>query len=455
MCNYDNEIVRIVNETKEKFEMMSDYIWEEPELRFNEYKAAQVQKNFFQKNDFRIIENLAGIDTAFVAEYGTGFPVIAFLGEFDALPEMSQRNDLLDREFVIEGGAGHGCGHHLLGVAAIEAVHTLKKIMQRDQIKGTIRYYGCPAEEGGSGKAFMVREGAFEDVNAAFSWHPGDKSILINKSLANVRVIFNFTGVSSHAAAAPHLGRSALDAVELMNVGTNYLREHIIPEARVHYALTKSGGDAPNIVQAEAESIYAIRAPRITQVNEILDRISKIAKGAALMTETDVEISIVSSYANLIENETLDRILMSKMKAFLPIDYSEAEIEYARGFNALTSNVRYEKPMATEVFNLPPNFIPPMSTDVGDVSWIVPTTVFGAPTFALGTQVHTWLATAQGKSAIAHKGMHYAAMVMAGGALDILKNPQLVPQMEKDLLKAKKGEQYVSIIPQNIEPGSF
>ncbi|MBS7525069.1 amidohydrolase [Fusibacter paucivorans] len=452
---YKNEIKAIMHDKKTEFEKISDMIWDTPELKFKEFNAVSIQKNFFEAHGFLIKENLADIETAFSAEYGSGSPIIAFLGEYDALPKMSQVNDITSKKPVQANGAGHGCGHHLLGTAAMEAAYALKVLMAQYHLKGTVRYYGCPAEEGGSGKAFMVREGVFNDVDAAFSWHPGDATVLINQSLSNARVLFNFKGVSSHAAAAPHLGRSALDAVELMNVGTNYLREHIIPDARIHYAILNAGGDAPNIVPPEAESIYAIRAPKLTQVVEILNRVTNIAKGAALMTETVSSVKVVSAYANLLPNKTLDSILENNINLSLPIKYTTEEIAYAKSFNSLTADSDPENPIKTNLYKFPEHFVPPMSTDVGDVSWLVPTTTLGAPTFARGTQVHNWMAVAQGKSSIAHKGMHFAALVLACSALDILENPDLLKDAHRDLIEARNGDEYKSIIPSDIHPGEF
>lgn len=452
---YKSELKTIIHNNKEKFENISDKIWENPETKYEEFKSSKIQINFLKENGFRIKEGIANIKTAFWAEYGKGFPVVGILGEFDALPNLSQVSDIAEEIPLEEGKPGHGCGHHLLGSASMEAVCSLKVLMEKRGIKGTIRYYGCPAEEGGAGKAFMVREGVFDDVDIAFTWHPGDMPVIMNKSLANTRIIFNFKGISAHAAAAPHLGRSALDAVELMNVGANYLREHIIPEARLHYAILNAGGDAPNVVQAEAKSFYAIRAPKITQLGEIVRRVSDIAKGAALMTETKVDIKVVSAYANLVANEALDKIMVENIKEFLPIEYTKEEIEYAKKFNALTSRPNPDNPMNTQLFVVPDNFIPPVSTDAGDVSWVVPTSILGAPTYAAGTQVHHWSAVAQGKSSIAHKGMHFAALIMASSALDVFNNTEIVEKAKKDLEKAKKGENYISLIPKETKPGDF
>src|SRR5699024_4100684 len=240
---------------------------------------------------FQVERDVGGIETAFIATYGDGSPVIGILGEYDALSGMSQQAGVPTKTPIKEGDNGHGCGHNLLGVGSLGAVLAVKQMIDERQLSGTIRYYGCPAEEGGSGKTYMVRAGLFDDVDIALTWHPGtSNSIMCGQSLANYQVYYKFKGKSSHATISPHLRRSALDAVELMNVGVNYLREHIIPEARVHYAVTHTGGHSPNVVQAEAEVLYLMRAPQVDDVEHIYKRINDIAKGAALMTGTEVDI---------------------------------------------------------------------------------------------------------------------------------------------------------------------
>lgn len=316
----------------------------------------------------------------------------------------------------------------------------------------------------------MVREGCFDDCDVCLAWHPYSVTIGSISSLANVRVYYNFQGISSHAAVSPHLGRSALDAVELMNVGVNYLREHIIPEARIHYAVTNSGGNAPNVVQAKAQVLYSIRAPKNEQVYELLDRVNAVAQGAAMMTGTKVNIQIVSAYADVVQNRTLDQLAFKHINEIYPIKYTDEELEYAKVFHDIGNKEEclmyqemakrlygergeglFKGAMADAVF--PPNPQKMGSTDVGDVSWNVPTTWFSGACFALGTPAHSWLVVAQGKSKIAHGGMTAAATVMARCAIDILKQPQIALQAEMDLKEALDGKVYQSIIPKETKVG--
>ncbi|MDF2936651.1 MAG: aminobenzoyl-glutamate utilization protein [Paenibacillaceae bacterium] len=273
---------------------LSDRIWELAETKFEEFASAELLASRLEQEGFAVEQGIGGLPTAFMASYSNspdGGPVIALLGEYDALPGLSQCDGLTVRQAVERGGNGHGCGHHLLGTGSLAAAVILKAVMEKEGLAGTIRYYGCPAEEGGSGKTFLVREKAFQGVDAALTWHPGyGNAVVSHTSSANYQVRYRFSGISSHAAASPHTGRSALDAVELMNVGANYLREHVGKDVQFHYAVTDTGGFSPNVVQATAEVVYLIRAPDVRQVEEVYTRINDTAKGAALMTGTEVEV---------------------------------------------------------------------------------------------------------------------------------------------------------------------
>ena len=274
-----------------------------------------------------------GIDTAFTASFGSGRPVIGFLGEFDALAGLSQEAGRVEKAALQPGGNGHGCGHNLLGVAAAAAAAAVKEYLEKTGQPGTVIFFGCPGEEGGSGKAFMAREGAFDGLDFAVTWHPSDvNSVRTGSSLANFQVLFQFEGVSAHAAGCPEMGRSALDAVELMNVGSNYLREHIIQEARLHYAVLDTGGYSPNVVQNHAGVLYLIRAPRIGQAKEIYDRVVDVARGAALMTGTQMHYELIKSCANVVPNRVMEQVMYEAMRDVpLPV-YTEAEYENAGAF---------------------------------------------------------------------------------------------------------------------------
>src|ERR671922_304500 len=315
----------LVDAKRADFEQLADRIWEIPEIAYTEYGSAAEHTAMLKRQGFRVRENVADIPTAVMGEAGEGGPVVAILGEYDALPGLSQGAGIAEPREVVAGGHGHGCGHNMLGSAALLAATAVKNYLAAAGIKGRVRYYGCPAEEGGAAKAFMVRAGCFEDVDIAITWHPA----AINRvddamSLANTRLDFTFKGRASHAAAAPHLGRSALDAVELMNVGVNYMREHMPSDARVHYALLDSGGIAPNVVQAHARVRYSIRARDLPGMNELVERVSKIAQGAALMTETKVEMKIISAVSNILPNAPLEQALHRVMEELGPPHFDDA-----------------------------------------------------------------------------------------------------------------------------------
>lgn len=457
---------------------LSDHIWEIPETRFKEKESVKVLTTYLEQIGFQIEMGVGGIDTAFVAKYGTEGPVIGILGEYDALPGLSQKAASPVREPLIDGGNGHGCGHNLLGTAGIGAVVVLKDLIDKGEVVGRIHYFGCPAEEGGSGKTFMVREGVFNHVDVALTWHPNSFTSVFNfSSLANYQVYFEFEGIASHAANSPHLGRSALDAVELMNVGVNYLREHISKDAKVHYAITNSGGMSPNVVQAEAEVLYLIRANTIQEVDDIYKRIVKIAEGAALMTETKVKIKFDKACSNYIPNDTINQIIYKKLQLVGLPTYNEDELQYATKMAETISPAEFssaleeiktmsEKSLAVNGKGRESVFYPEVvpyqqskatmagSTDVADVSWVVPTAQFFATCFVLGTPLHSWQLVSQGKTGLAHKGMIYASKVLALTALELLQNPSLIEQAKKELRDEVK-DTYINPIPKEVVPNMY
>jgi aminobenzoyl-glutamate utilization protein B len=415
---------------------------------------------------FRVTENVAGIPTAVMGEAGEGGPVIAFLGEYDALPGLSQEAGLAEHSPIEAGGHGHGCGHNLLGSAALLAATAMKDWLAETGTPGRVRYYGCPAEEGGAAKAFMVRAGAFADADAAITWHPASFwEVAPPLSLANTRADFVFTGRASHAAAAPHLGRSALDAVELMNVGVNYMREHMPSDARVHYALLDTGGIAPNVVQAHARVRYSIRARDLPGMLELVQRVKKIAEGAALMTETTMEMRIVSAVSNVLGNTPLETTLQGVMEELGAPHFDEADRDFASqiratltdgDINAIWHTIgmkRTDAPLADFTVPLDARRNPAIgSTDVGDVSWVVPTVQAHAPTVAIGTPFHTWQVVAQGKSPAAHKAMVQVAKAMAATGEALLTNPDLLAAAKADLLERGGGPGYTSPLPAEVNP---
>ena len=473
--NESDEIINWLEKNKERFTQISDKIWEFAEPRFEEVKSAKLQIKTLKEEGFTVTQGVADMPTAFIGSFGNEGSVIAILGEYDALSGLSQVPNSLEKKPLEEGNCGHGCGHHLLGVGSLAAAIAVKNLLEKNNLPGIIRYYGCPAEEGGSGKTFMVREGLFDDVDIALCWHPFSMNFMFSIStLANVQAYFRFTGRSAHAAAAPHLGRSALDAMELMNVGTNFLREHIIPEARVHYAITNTGGNAPNVVQATSEVLYLIRAPTILQVNEIYDRVQKVAKGAAMMTGTEVEVVFDKAASNFIPNDVVGSVLYKHFQKIGGPKFTDDERNFgielrksiqdagaeAAMFTKFMQNlnpVLLEKLRKTVLFefvlpNQMPKIVAPGSTDVGDVSWVVPTNQIGTACMVSGTPAHSWQLVTQGKMGIAHKGMIVAAKVLALSAIEFIKNSELITQAKEELKQTLGNTEYLTPIAPEVKP---
>ncbi|AXU97645.1 amidohydrolase [Erwinia persicina] len=460
-----------------RFSALSDAIWDRPETRFTETFAAGLLSTALEQEGFHIERAAGGIDTAFIASYGSGQPVIALLGEYDALAGLSQQAECSTRAPLVADGNGHGCGHNLLGTAALAAACAVKAWLQLNGTPGTIRFYGCPGEEGGSGKTFMVREGLFDDVDAALTWHPEGFSGMFNTAtLANIQAAFHFSGVASHAANAPHLGRSALDAVTLMNTGANFLREHIIPDARLHYAVTNSGGSSPNVVQAEAEVLYLVRAPQLDQLQDIYQRVTDIARGAALMTGTEMSVRFEKACSNYQPNRALEKLMYARLCHFGPPDYSAEEHQFAAGIRQTLSaddlhNARLnaartggsaggEWAAALGDRVLMDSVAPYCaseevlygSTDVGDVSWVAPTAQCFTPCFAFGTPLHSWQLVAQGRTSVAHKGMCLAGKTLAATALALFSETSLLAEARQEFRRQRAEQPYRCPIPAGVIP---
>jgi len=456
-----------VEAKREPFIELADRVWGMPETCYTEVKSVAEHIAELNRQGFRVTENVADIPTAVMGEAGEGGPIIAILGEYDALPGLSQEAGVAEHRPIPGNGNGHGCGHNLLGSAALLAATAVKDWLAANKIAGRVRYYGCPAEEGGAAKAFMVRAGAFDDVDIAITWHPSAFFEVAEAiSLANTRIDFTFHGRASHAAASPHLGRSALDAVELMNVGVNYMREHMPSDARIHYAMIDGGGIAPNVVQAKARVRYSVRAIDLPQMLALLERVKDCARGAALMTQTKVDIEVLSAVSNLLGNEPLEKAMREQFESLGTPDWDDADREFARKIQATLSpediSNSYRrvgvkpKPNAPLHDELVPLDAKPVkmigSTDVGDVSWVVPTVQAHAATYAIGTPGHSWQLTAQGKSPAAHKGMVHVAKVMAATATKAIENPSLIAQAKADLAERTAATPYVCPIPAGVEP---
>lgn len=446
---------------------LSDTVWGMPETLYAEYESCAQHTAVLKAKGFAVTEQVAGIPTAVMGEAGEGGPVIAILGEYDALPGLSQVANIAEPKPLVAGGAGHGCGHNLLGSAALLAACALKDWLAETGTPGRVRYYGCPAEEGGAAKAFMVRDGAFADVDAAITWHPATHTKVDDaRSLANTRLDFTFNGRSSHAAAAPHLGRSALDAVELMNVGVNYMREHMPSSARIHYAYLDAGGTAPNVVQGRAKARYAVRAADLPAMLSLVDRVKKVAEGAALMTETSVEVQVISAVSNLLGNTPLEEALQDVMDGLGGVAFDAADRAYAAEIQATLS----EGDIAASYrrFGLEPREREPLcdyvvprdirgdgmmgSTDVADVSWAVPTVQARVATHAIGTPGHSWQITAQGKAPAAHKGMTYAGAAMGTLVRKLFTDEVLLARARKDHQDRLAKQPYICPIPADLNP---
>ncbi len=463
----DDEIWQRVDERRDAYVGLADRVWGMPELCYNEHRSVAEHLAMLQAEGFRITQNLADIPTAVMGEAGEGGPVIAILGEYDALPGLSQEAGVAEHRPLPGDGYGHGCGHNLLGSASLMAAAAVKDYLAANGLPGRVRYYGCPAEEGGAAKAFMVRAGAFDDVDIAITWHPSSFAGVTDPvSLANTRIDFTFHGRAAHAAAAPHLGRSALDAVELMNVGVNYMREHMPSDARIHYAYLDAGGIAPNVVQSRAKVRYLIRARDLVELNALVLRVRKIADGAALMTECSVSSEVISAVSNLLGNTPLEQAMHSNLERLGPPPFTAEDRAFATQIQATLSEAdilaAYRREgLAPETGKPLCDAIVPLgakgggmngSTDVGDVSWKVPTVQAHGATWAIGTPAHSWQVVAQGKMPLAHTGMVHVAKVMAGTALDALRQPELIARAKADHAARTGGKGYHSPLSPEAKP---
>ena len=436
---------------------LSDAIWDHPETNFEEYFAAREQCALLEKLGFTVEKNIDGMPTAFSGTFGSGKPIIGFMGEYDALSGLSQVAGIGEKKAIEEGQPGHGCGHNLLGVGVIGAACATAKYLQETGKSGTVIYYGCPAEEGGSGKTFMARDGVFNHLDCALYWHPGGAfQVNHDSTLANFAVDYHFTGVSAHAAAAPHRGRSALDAVAMMNMGVQYLREHVLPTTRIHYAITDTGGDSP-CIPARATVSYLIRAPKVSQVSEAYERVNNIARGAALMTDTQVEIEFCKACSDQRVNQNLNEVLQQNLEAIPLPELTGQDVD---GMLAIRRGIDTLKPLPEGELPVPYKVKPLVrevgvvfaSGDLGDVSYICPTGELNVATWFRGTSAHTWEAVAQGKSDWVHKCLLFAGKVLAGTAIDLLNDPEKLEKAKQEHLDTMPEGGYVCPIPAGVKP---
>lgn len=455
-----------IEDHKKELTDLSDKIWSFAELGLHEYKSAKAQEDFLKQYGFEVQSGVADMPTAFVATWGSGKPVIGFLGEYDALPGCSNEA-VPERKEIIKEGPGHACGHNLLGVGSLAAAIALKEELIARGSGATIKYYGCPAEENFGGKAFMARAGLFDDLDVCFTWHPGAVNMVRgSSSLAIKSMNIHFHGRTAHASGAPHHGRSALDAVELMNIGVNYLREHIIDKARIHYVIT-NGGKQPNVVPAEATVWYYVRAPRRDEVEEIYERVLKCAKGAAIMTDTTYDVEVLDALYNVLPNRVLEDVLFRAMEKAGPPQFTESDHRFAEAIaktfppgqrEAILREDDYPPEVKKQVLNTtivprPAGEAQPKgSTDVGDVSWVVPTAQFRMACYAIGTAGHSWQVTAQAGMGIGHAGMIAAAKTLALAGIHIVDNPDVIKKAWDEFNDRTEGRKYKCAIPDNVKP---
>ena len=461
---------KYIDEHKEAICRISDEIWALAEVGLHEERSAELLAAALAAEGFRVRLGVGGMPSGLEATWGSGKPVIGFLGEYDALPGVSQQATP-EREELVPGAAGHACGHNLLGAGAFAAVIGLKQEMEARGLPGTIKYFGCPAEENFGGKAHMAREGVFSACDACLTWHPSSLNTVRNAaSLAVTSMNVSFHGRSAHAAADPFNGRSGLDAVQLMNLGVEFLREHMPPRGRIHYVITNGGGQ-PNVVPPLATVWYYVRAPRRDECDELYERVIKCANGAATMTDTTCEIELLDAIYDLMPNDTLEAVLRDALdrvgaprfdaaddafaaaieKSFRPGQKAAALTEFFQG-HPVPDDLAAQVLNSTVVMAPPVKGEPRGSTDVGDVSWCCPTAQFGTACSAIGTPGHSWQLVAQSGMGIGHKGMLQAGKVLAEAGLELLTKPDLLAAAQAEFVKRTGGKPYRCAMPDDFKP---
>ena len=441
-----------IDHHQERFEDVALKIWEYAELGYLEEKSSSLLQQELKDSGFSIQSGVAGIPTAFIAEYNNGGPVLGILGEFDALPGLSQQNVPFKTAEGLSSANGHACGHHLFGAASAWAVVAIKDWLEESGTPGTIRFYGTPAEEGGSGKVYIARDGYFDDVDIVLHWHPASgNSADAQSSNSNKSGKFTFSGISAHAASAPEKGRSALDGVEAMNMMVNMMREHVPQESRIHYVITK-GGLAPNVVPDVAEVYYYVRHPRMNVVDELFQRVVKAAEGAAMGTETSMSYEVMHGNYAVLPNETLQKMIHENLSELGGISYNKDEEKFAEEIYQtlvspsleLGSQNKIKEYAVTHTYG---------STDVGDLTWLVPTGGFRTATWVPGTSAHTWQAVSAGGMSIGMKGMMNAAKVIAGTAVDLYNDPETIKNAKKELIERRGPKfNYYSLLGERKPP---
>lgn len=441
-----------LEQKRDLYKQMAMDIWNYAELGYQEQKSTALLQNTLTENEFEVEQGVAGIPTSFVASYGTGHPVIAILAEYDALPGFSQTS-APKRESKPDSNNGHACGHHLFGVGAVAAAIEIKELIKQNALPGTVKVIGTPAEEGGAGKVYMTREGIFEGVDAVLHWHPGNYNAVIGSStLANISAKFRFYGSSAHAAGAPDKGRSSLDAVEAMNHMVNLMREHIPSDNLIHYVISH-GGEAPNVVPDFAESYYYARSPDKDDVMPLFERIVATARGASIGTEVDMDYEVISGSYNILINAALADVMQKNLEMVGGVKYTEDEKIYARELQKTFEFSAPEVESVEEVLPLDNDHGIKGSTDVGDVSWFVPTVGLMAATWIAGTPGHSWQAVACGGTDIGIKGMYVAAKTLTATAIDLMKDTALLEKAREEHVKNVGPDfEYKSFVGDRLPP---
>ena len=468
--------IAAIEEKRDTIIHVADNVWEYAELSLQEYKSCELYCKILEKEGFLVERGIAGIETAFSASFGSGRPVIGILAEYDALSGLSQKAGVAVREELVNGGNGHGCGHNLLGAGALAAVFGIKAYLEQKKGTGTVILYGCPGEEASGAKAFMARDGIWKSLDAALTWHPEDANeVATGSSNSCIQVQYKFEGVASHAAGAPEMGRSALDAVELMNIGVQFLREHMSDKARIHYAIIDAGGCSANVVQPRASVLYMIRSNHVAEAVELEKRVDKIAEGAALMTETSFEKKFIDGCADTICNHVLEKMLYDNYKELGVPEYTAEEKDYADTLSAEidtrhycpTIAAKYDENARKQVEEQQKNcgcamnaFLAPLytgeafeagSTDVGDVSWLTPTAQIHVASWPNGCPGHSWQNVSCGGTSIGHKAAIHAGKVLAAGAIDLFESPALLKEAREEFERRTKNG-FTSPIPQGAVP---
>jgi aminobenzoyl-glutamate utilization protein B len=455
MKDYEKVALEFIDSNAYLYTDISHKVWSYAELSLKEYKSAALYEQALKDAGFKVETGLSGIETALCGSFGSGRPYIGILGEYDALSGLSQKAGSVVRE-PVEGkllsDPGHGCGHNMLGAAAFGAACAIKDYLEKSGKSGTIIFYGCPGEEGGASKAFMAGDGFWKDLDCALTWHPLDSNQVITGTCNScIQVLYKFHGVSSHAAGDPEKGRSALDAVELMNTGVQYLREHMKSDCRIHYAIINAGGVSPNVVQPDADVLYMVRAVAVADSVALQARVDKIAEGAALMTETSYERIFVDGTANTVDNRVLQNLVQKKLEQIPLPEYTKEELEYAEAL-VKTYNPDVQKAINDEIkpLNLERKFSPG-STDVGDVSWLTPTVQFNTVCKTADTPGHSWQLVSCAASSIGDKGLIHAAKVLAATAIDLYENPEKLEEARKEF-EERTASGYTCPIPEGENP---